>query len=173
MKVGSRVKFIDEVGEGVIVQYTPDQSLVEHADGFERWWKNEELLCLDELEELEVEYSDLVADELKRINSARASEKSGKLEFIEVDLHIEAIPGSSDSWSSFEKLQYQLTTADDALNKARSLGIKKVILIHGVGTGRLRYELEVYLNGEGEEWYDASYREYGQGAIEVNVRQNR
>lgn len=48
--------------------------------------------------------------------------------------------------------------------------MKKIIFIHGVGNGRLKQEIISVLKAtRGISFQDASYKEYGFGATQVNI----
>ncbi|MDT8347292.1 MAG: DNA mismatch repair protein MutS, partial [Flavobacteriaceae bacterium] len=70
----------------------------------------------------------------------------------------------------YEKLQLQLNTAEEALLSAYRKHIDRVVLIHGLGSGKLRDALtSVYAKFEGLAVYDAAYAEFGRGATEVKL----
>ena len=49
-------------------------------------------------------------------------------------------------------------------------GDRRIVLIHGNGSGRLRHELEQMLRKDaGLRYFDASYQLFGQGALEVEI----
>ncbi|HVY75826.1 MAG TPA: Smr/MutS family protein [Puia sp.] len=87
----------------------------------------------------------------------------------EVDLHIEKL---TDSWShltNFEKLTLQLDTFEKYLDLAIAHHQHNLIVIHGVGTGRLKDEIHDILKTRREvrsfiNQYDPRY---GYGATEI------
>lgn len=92
-----------------------------------------------------------------------------------IDLHAEAILDSTEGLSSGEILQAQLARFSVALEGAvRSGGAapKRMVFIHGVGKGKLRYEIEKLLkrNYPKLRYQDASFGEYGYGAVMVFLR---
>lgn len=92
-----------------------------------------------------------------------------------IDLHTEAILDSTEGLSSGEILQAQLARFSVALEGAvRSGGAapKRMVFIHGVGKGKLRYEIEKLLkrNYPKLRYQDASFGEYGYGAVMVFLR---
>ena len=88
----------------------------------------------------------------------------------EVDLHINELVESTNGMSNFEMLNIQLERFEKELDEAIAKHMKKLIFIHGVGNGRLRQEITAILKDtRGVTFQDASYKEYGYGATQVNI----
>jgi hypothetical protein len=88
----------------------------------------------------------------------------------EVDLHIEELVENTSGLSNFEMLTIQLERFEKELDEAIATNKKKIIFIHGVGNGRLRQEIAAVLKStRGITFHDASYKEYGYGATQVNI----
>lgn len=89
----------------------------------------------------------------------------------EVDLHIEELVDSIKGLSNHEILSIQMEKFEKELDLAISKGMKKIIFIHGVGNGRLKQEIISVLKSVREVTFqDASYKEYGFGATQVNIK---
>jgi hypothetical protein len=92
----------------------------------------------------------------------------------EVDLHIDMITDEAKSMNDGEKLRFQLAYAKQCIDAALDQRYQKLILIHGTGNGTLRRELHILLSDyEGIEVFDASYKRFGTGAIEVRFRRKQ
>src|SRR5690606_32150174 len=101
---------------------------------------------------------------------AKSVSKPGTDQVREVDLHLSDLLDSDMHLKDHQKLLYQLEVAQNELKNARAAGCKKVILIHGVGKGRLKMELHRILDGmERLQYADASMQRYGIGATEVTL----
>jgi hypothetical protein len=88
----------------------------------------------------------------------------------EVDLHIEELVSNVKGLSNYEMLNIQLERFEKELDEAISRGMKKIIFIHGVGNGRLKHEIHALLKStRGVTFQDASYKDYGFGATQVNI----
>lgn len=88
----------------------------------------------------------------------------------EVDLHIEELIDNTSGLSNFEMLNIQLERFEKELDEAISKNMKKIIFIHGVGNGRLKQEITNRLKTtRGVTFQDASFKEYGYGATQVNI----
>lgn len=87
---------------------------------------------------------------------------------MEIDLHIEELLDDYSNMSNAEIIQVQLTYFQKALDKAINDHMKRLIVIHGVGNGRLKQEVRVLLDTYSSlKYYDASYARYGFGATEI------
>jgi hypothetical protein len=87
----------------------------------------------------------------------------------EVDLHIERLTPYPDGMPAFEKLGLQLQTFEKYLDLAIAHRLNSMIVIHGIGTGKLRDEIHETLRYRREvktfvNQYDPRY---GYGATEV------
>jgi hypothetical protein len=88
----------------------------------------------------------------------------------EVDLHIEELVDNVSGMSNHEILSIQLERFEKELDKAIEGGVKKLIIIHGVGNGRLKREIQTILKSiAGVTYQDASYKDYGFGATQINI----
>lgn len=88
----------------------------------------------------------------------------------EADLHIEELIDDTSGMSNGEIITYQLRHFEKCLDEARQRRIKKFIVIHGIGKGKLKGEIQFLLKQEKIEHFDASYQRYGYGATEVRMR---
>jgi hypothetical protein len=88
----------------------------------------------------------------------------------EIDLHIELIHPNHNQLSSAEIVQFQLKTFDAFLERAIRLGIPRVFIIHGVGTGRLKEMVSARLrrNEQVRAFKNEYHAKYGWGATEVH-----
>lgn len=88
----------------------------------------------------------------------------------EIDIHIEALRADYEQMEAFEIFQVQLDAVDLYIKKALRLGVDKVYIIHGKGTGRLKKAVhEILENNPHVKSYNADYHQkYGVGgATEV------
>ncbi len=98
----------------------------------------------------------------------KSGTKNGHGEPEVVDLHIEKILEDTEGMSPGEILTAQLSRFTIALDSAVLSGKHgKMVFIHGVGSGKLKYELQKKLKRDYPKlsYQDASFREYGYGAI--------
>jgi hypothetical protein len=87
---------------------------------------------------------------------------------MEIDLHIEELLDDYSNMSNAEIIQVQLNYFQNALDKAMNEHFKKLIVIHGVGNGRLKQEVRAIIaTNAALKYYDASYARFGFGATEI------
>ncbi len=87
---------------------------------------------------------------------------------MEIDLHIEELLDDYSNMSNAEIIKVQLNYFQNALDKAINGHFKKLIVIHGVGNGRLKQEVRaIVANHPSLKCYDASYTRFGFGATEI------
>lgn len=92
----------------------------------------------------------------------------------EVDLHIDKIVSADQltQLSAAQILEIQLDRFTFALESALKSRAKRIVFIHGVGNGKLRYEIQKILRRKYPhlDFQDASFAEYGYGATMVILR---
>lgn len=91
----------------------------------------------------------------------------------EIDLHIEQLVSDVRGLSNFEMLTIQLEAFGDALEEAIRNHQQSLIVIHGVGKGRLKEEIHAILRTIAEvEFFQHDWNpRYGYGATEIFFRQ--
>ena len=87
----------------------------------------------------------------------------------ELDLHIEKLTREHAALNSFEKLALQLQTLEKYLDLAVAHHQPSMIVIHGVGTGKLRDEIHEILRvrGDVKSFINRYHPSYGYGATEI------
>jgi hypothetical protein len=87
----------------------------------------------------------------------------------ELDLHIERLSPKPAKLTGGETLQLQLRTFDAWLDRAITLGVPSLFVIHGLGTGRLRQEIFSRLdaNPHISGYQNEFHHKYGFGATEI------
>ncbi|NUO01089.1 MAG: Smr/MutS family protein [Saprospiraceae bacterium] len=87
----------------------------------------------------------------------------------EIDLHIEQLAENWAKLSNAEILQIQLRHFDAFIEKSIRLGVERVFIIHGLGTGRLRDTIATRLLRipEVKTFKNEYHPRYGHGATEV------
>ena len=130
------------------------------------------------IEKVEAKINEALLDHLKFIKEFKTAAKQSKsakqallLQEKEVDLHIEELVENPGNLSSYEMLNIQLEKVEKEIDEAFVNKIRKLIFIHGVGNGRLKQEItEILKQTDGITFQDASYKEYGYGATQVNFK---
>ncbi|MFN8206415.1 MAG: DUF2027 domain-containing protein [Bacteroidales bacterium] len=124
--------------------------------------KKETLISLDELKQLVNEKSTT-----QLVQKSKPKEKEDDPQ--QVDLHIHEIMENSTGLNPQEILNIQMARFTTALDTAIEARQKRIIFIHGIGNGRLKYEIRKKLDTDYSNlrYQDASFQEYGFGATLV------
>ncbi len=105
-------------------------------------------------------------------NSKHKIKKIDKKQIVEVDLHINNLIDNHKGLSNGEIINIQLNHFKKNLENAIANKVEKIVFIHGVGNGTLKFEIHKIL----EESYpfipyqDASFKEYGYGATMILIK---
>lgn len=91
----------------------------------------------------------------------------------EVDMHIWELVSDHSGMTNQEMLDIQLQYFERCLESAISHHFHKIVFIHGVGTGKLKQEIQAILEQyEGIYFRPASMADYGVGATQVEIPEN-
>lgn len=185
IQVGSKIKFLNEdlIGE-ISAVLANDKLLILASDGFDYTVSIDEIIIINE--DNSHHYKVDEAGISKKIISESSPKKSTTVDFltqyikttkhqyeqlIEVDLHLEKLVEFPNKLEDWQKLHTQMQHVKKCLNAAANQKIRKIVFIHGVGTGVLKIELRNYLSQfDNLIVNDGDYREYGMGATEVIIK---
>ncbi|MFK7050235.1 MULTISPECIES: Smr/MutS family protein [Flavobacterium] len=174
--IGDSVSVLDDNINGVVIKVTGDQVWIETEEGFELPFKNNELILIDQTG-LDFSKANFYAikkeKEISKPKNFIKERKSKKDETVlEVDLHIEKLVQTTKGMNNYDILNIQVETAQRQLDFAIKNRIQKVVLIHGVGEGILKAELDFLLSRYSYiSFQEASFQKYGFGATEVYINQ--
>ncbi len=179
--IGDKVGFLNEKGGGIVNKII-NKKMVEVTmdDGFVFPYAVTDLFMIEaavrapepiiEPEVEKIDVSKLFRQKLNHSDKPKKSkphaQNNGMLE-MEINLHIEELLDNYSGMSNAEIIQVQLRHFQKALDKAVAGRYKKLVVIHGVGNGRLKHEVRAILDNEEIRYYDGSYAKYGYGATEV------
>lgn len=90
----------------------------------------------------------------------------------EIDLHITEILDDHRGMSNGEILKVQLDRFTTALEDALKTDQKRIVFIHGLGNGKLKFEVRKLLDTKYShlKYQDASFKEYGYGATMIILK---
>ncbi len=173
-KIGDTVAVLDDVIKGIITSIENHTISVKSNDGMIYRFQKSELVKIEKEQSELSKYIDinnkLLRDKLKSTPKKKPLFKKAKKEIImEVDLHIEKLVKSTRNMDNFDILTKQIDTAKAKIEYCIKKRIPKLILIHGVGEGVLKTELQNLLAKYPVNYYDASYQKYGLGATEIKI----
>lgn len=190
---GVRVRFLNDVGEAVVVSQEGSAVTVTDQDGFDRTVEASELmLAPDAKQEAEkyeargMDMAQLLRQDVgeKRMRAlqrefevkyrhAKATSMHRKDAHMEVDLHIHELVDDQTGLADRAKLSIQIAHFDRMMDIAKREKLRRIVFIHGVGQGVLRHQLRSRLEQDHPDctWRDGDPRKYGSGATEVMLGQ--
>lgn len=109
----------------------------------------------------------------RKLNAGKTGSFANAPFLNEIDLHIEQLVNNTAGLSNFEMLSIQLEAFERALYSAIERQQLSLIVIHGVGKGRLKQEIHEILKSVQEvEFFQQDWNpKYGYGATEIFFRQ--
>ena len=175
LKLGDKVYILDANFSGHITKIDGSQINIKTEDGFEMMFDISELIKVDDelfnsyliskMNYKEIQFQNI--DEKKK-NKFKINKQ--RKDITVVDLHIDKLIKFQRNLKKYEILSFQLKIAKKKLDLAILNGAKRIIFIHGVGQGILKFELEKILRLYNNlEFYPANFKEYGYGATEVSI----
>jgi hypothetical protein len=180
-QIGDKVSVLDEAIDGVVTGINSDQITIETEDGFPMTYFVNKLVKNNISNDLKGFISNAAISQVKlekqeeKKRSFTKDKKSTREVFaLEVDLHIEKLVPNKNGLSNYDILNIQMDTAKRQMDFAIRNRIPKLVLIHGVGEGVLKSELDFLLRKyENITVKEANYQKYGQGAMEVYFLQKK
>jgi len=168
-----------------VLAYSPGKGHPHHPYTFELLWNKSRLMqkqgLVDFLEEKawvfslredkqELDVQSISQHEFFRVKELERPAK--KREKIEVDLHAEALGINPYQSSTSEIIQSQLAEVHKVLTEALIHNYESMVLIHGIGEGKLRKAVHEILKETKhvKDYAPANIHKYGNGATEVFFR---
>ena len=183
-QVGDKVRFLNTDGFGVITKIIDSYKVeVENEFGFEEIYNLKELVAERSNKDYQIENSSF-DDEIKlKLNADKNTSSIKELnkkfkhfnrynkELPVIDLHIEKLIDLHYGMSNSQILNIQISHFKSFLKHCIAKKSRKIVVIHGVGEGVLRHEIrkELDIYHPNFEFYDASYVEFGYGATEIKL----
>ncbi|WP_026715130.1 Smr/MutS family protein [Flavobacterium daejeonense] len=178
---GDKVAVLDEAVNGVVLTVKGQEVTIETDEGFVMQFNENELVKTGGTDNL---MDSVKGINTEAINKEKAIPKSrsfvkekrdkGNVPVPEFDLHIEKLVKNKHGMSNYDILTLQAETAQRHIEFAIKNRIPKIVLIHGVGEGILKAELDFLLGRyDNIDFQEANYQKYGQGATEVFIRQSK
>lgn len=181
--IHDKVRFLDSVGEGVVVKIDAKQNLVyvQDRDGFDIPMPAQQIVVIaatpiqQERQAIQPSEGDKKAKEQGTVhaahNAAKGKKEAKKENILEIDLHIAQLV---DHWQNMQRgeiLELQLSTFHNTMrNNIKNRG-QKIVFIHGKGEGILKAAINKELDKAYPTcvYHDASFAQYGFGATMVII----
>jgi len=179
--IGNKVKVINENFEGEIKSILQNNRLIiTCTDGFDYEFSTNEIVIIGEdnkhqytIDETEIS-NKFVADNYVKENFLKKYTSKSKFKYnrtLEVDLHLDQLVEHPQGLDDWHRLHTQMQHVKNCISAANEKNIRKIVFIHGVGTGVLKTELHNYLSKfENITVLKADFSEYGNGATEVLIK---
>jgi len=178
-RTGDKVAALDDAFEGTVRSVDGDEITVETGDGFIVKYKSVELIKNQDTSILSKSIGNFNPTEIRKLKDPakkpfqNPQRVKGDLPPPEFDLHIEKLVRNPRALSHYDILTLQSDTARRHVEFAIRNRIPKIVLIHGVGEGVLKAELDFLLSRyDNLTFRDADYRKYGVGATEIIFKQS-
>lgn len=173
-RTGQKVRYINEVGGGFIKEIKASgQLIIRDEEGFDYTVDPSQVFVVNA--ELDDRMMGKVPKaisspkpKLKKLKGLSRS-KPKQTSILVVDLHIEKVYPNYRQLDKTEILDRQIGYFKAQLIKAKSKKLKKLVVIHGVGEGKLRKKVHQILDSDQKiSYHDAPYWLYGQGATQID-----
>ena len=178
---GDKVAVLDEAINGVVLTVKGQEVTIETDEGFVMQFNENELVktggednLMDSVKGINTEAINKEKAIPKPRSFVKEKREKGNVPVPEFDLHIEKLVKNKHGMSNYDILILQVETAQRHIEFAIKNRIPKIVLIHGVGEGILKAELDFLLGRyDNIDFQEANYQKYGQGATEVFIRQSK
>ena len=169
-RIGSKVTFLDEVGLYTITKVlSSDSFVVEDEHGFDRNCHLNEISLFEETAFDGVEIETFENRNVKTNPFTKKGKKSINIPVI--DLHIEHLMDSHKHMANHEIVLFQLDVCKRELDKHLERGTPQLVIVHGIGKGKLKEEVRYLLHScPNIEYMDEHYSDKGIGATKVFIK---
>lgn len=171
LEPGCRIVFKDRAGEGTLLTVHQGMARIRLEEGLEITVSVRDIVAVpaNREEPLKAHFSSLGLE--KRDQDAGehlSSEAAAPPALVEIDLHYPLISENDRSLDTTGILYRQLSFLQDQLERLRAMGYRKVVVIHGQGSGVLRNEVMALLRRQPDILFQpADPERYGTGALEL------
>ena len=152
-KVGDIIVFKHEKQCGTILKIVNGKLLVKNSDGFEEIVSSNDIILYDENTDKVTAYGidfDIKDDQIKK-RKTKKNQRFSKV--LKIDLHIELIIDYYKELGNHEIVNIQLKKCENEIRKAMNTRIEKIIIVHGIGVGRLKKEVHQLLDQYNFRYY--------------------
>ncbi len=115
----------------------------------------------------------ILEEKENKVSPVHSSKSNVSENNMEVDLHINKIIDDYQNLTNGEIIEIQTARFKTSLDTAIIHKTRRIVFIHGVGNGKLKFELRKILDKDYSDlrYQDASFKEYGYGATLVIIPQ--
>ena len=170
LKIKDQVTLLDEIGIFTIIEKKNNgEFVIEDEHGFDQLRREEELVLYQASAFDHIEIETFENRYVKQNPFAKKRNKQAQIPVI--DLHIENLLNAHGHMANHEIVLFQLDNCKKQLDKHIERGTNQLMIVHGVGKGRLREEVRYLLNSYPNiEYMDEHWSDKGIGATKVFVK---
>lgn len=175
-QINDTVSVLDDALDGTVIAVNGTEVTIETTDGFPMKFQSNELVKtrVGEYHFKGIQQAKANKEVVKRKQNKKVPAKQRDQADMVVDLHIEKLVKNKKGMSNYDILSLQLDTAQHRLDLAINKRYNKIVFIHGVGDGVLKADLySLFRRYDRIQFYEASYADFGQGATEIRILQQK
>lgn len=164
-KVGDKISVLDKDFTGIVKEVLSVSKVkVEDEFGFNYEFSVHDLVLNDASK-----YDKVEVNQYKKTDVAEKRKAKKRQAHIPiVDLHMENLTNSHSHMSNHEIVMFQLNHFKNKLEVYKNRGIREFVVVHGIGSGKLKAEVRYILNGYSKiEYMDDHISGYGVGATRI------
>jgi len=145
--IGDKVLFKKDDLKGEIIRINSLYKVtVLTNDGFEMNTSIKDLVKVEAGTDKAISYGKVDSSKDKTLRPLQSKKKEKSQTILKVDLHIELLTENHQYMDNFEIVQIQLDLCQKKIEKALNSNCKKILIVHGIGTGALKAEVHKLLN---------------------------
>ena len=145
--IGDKVLFKKDDLKGEIIRINSLYKVtVLTNDGFEMNTSIKDLVKVEVGTDKAISYGKIDYSKDKTLRPLQSKKKEKSQTILKVDLHIELLTENHQYMDNFEIVQIQLDFCQKKIEKALNSNYKKILIVHGIGTGALKVEVHKLLN---------------------------
>ena len=169
-KINDKVTFLDETGIYTLIELLPNNEIkVEDEHGFDRICREKDIVLFESSTFNGIEIETFENRDV-RVNPFAKKRKREK-NIPTINLHIENLLDSHGHMANHEIVLFQIDYCRKQIDKHMERGTTQLLIIHGVGKGRLKDEVQYLLNSYPNiEYMDESYSNMSLGATKVYLK---
>jgi len=161
--IGEQISILNETGKYTVISIHITHVVVEDEHGFEQKVPLNLAVKATAVKTTHIVLKDELLDSDKR-------SLKNKMQIPSIDLHIESLLEYDAKMNSFDKLNFQLRKFREFVNTNLTKRKTKLLVIHGVGEGRLKNEIGALIaRNDGYSMHDANYSRGGVGASYIEI----
>ena len=162
--IGEVISILNETGRYTVESIGKDLIFVKDKHGFEIKIPFDKAVKIHHFETGDVQAKDIDQVKPKTI-------KINTQDIPRLDLHYESFDTPRYEVSAHEKFTIQMNTFKRFVNQHLKKKTTRILIIHGVGEGRLKSEILLCLRGRrGYDMNDANYSQRGVGASYIDIK---